>query len=1546
VNASGGTPGYTYLWNPSSQTTQTATGIAAGTYSVIVTDLNGCTQTASVTVGVTPGGTASISSFTNVTCFGAGNGTATVSIGGGGNPPYIYSWSPSGQTGATAINLGPNTYSVTVTDNNGCITSTSVTITQPPVLTVSTSQTNVSCSGGSNGTATVTPAGGTGPYTYFWSAAGQTTQTITNIAAGTYPVTITDANGCSQSASVPVNQPLAIQLTTSHLDANCNQANGNASVTGSGGTQPYTHLWSPGGQTTAMINSIPGGTYGVTVTDFNGCSQSATVTVANLAGPTASITSSTNVSCFGGNNGSATMTVSGGTAPFSYVWSNGQTISIATNLTAGSYTVTATDASGCTASSSIIITQPTALANNTLVNNPSCFNGSNGTAQVTVTGGTTPYSYSWAPGGQTNSTATGLSAGGYTVTVTDANGCILTQSVTLTNPPQMTASTSVVNVSCNNMCNGSATANPVNGTGPYLYSWNDPSQQSTITASGLCAGSYTVTVTDANGCTATAPATIGTPAVLSASIALSGNVTCFNACNGFAQATASGGTAPYSYMWSPGNQASASVNNLCAGTYTVTATDANGCSATATITITQPLALTASITSTNVTCYNACDGTATVAYTGGVGPYSFLWSPSLGTTPNVTNLCAGTHSVTVTDANGCQVSTSAGITQPSILSASVSTTSPANCGQSNGGACASVIGGVPPFTYVWSDPSAQTTSCASGLVGSSYTVTVTDGNGCLTTAVANVNDIAAPTVTIASFTDVTCAGGDNGTANVTITGGAPAYNVVWSPSNLTTASVTNLNAGVHTIIVTDAAGCVSSANVSINQPSPIVSAITATVNVSCYLGCNGQAAVTATGGTTPYTYLWNDAAAQTTQNATGLCAGSYTVTVTDSLGCSTNSVATITQPTQIQVSTSTVSNVLCNGGSTGSATISVSGGTPGYTYAWTPTVGTGQQITNLAVGSYSVLVTDVNACTQTHTVNITEPAPLALTFSSTPSSCSFSNGSVSVAVTGGTQQYSYQWSTQPPANTATVSNIFAGVYTVTVTDANGCSSQVSDTLFDLLGPAVDSLYFSPVLCNGTPTGTATVEVKNGTLPLTYQWSPGNQNTSTASGLTAGSYTVTVSDANGCSTTGVIVVTQPNPLQVLTSGGGTFCYGQSTQVFASANGGTPGYDIYWDNGWLGVGPHTVTPTGNISYTIFAVDTNGCQSPPVTININVTPPITVTTTDLTICDGDQATITANGNGGNGSPLTYSWSNGPTTQSQTVSPTSGVSPINYIVTVSDGCSTPAKDTVTVIINPVPVAFITANDTSGCAPLEVDFTALSNIGSIYDWDFGDNTPNASGSNLTHIYNSSGLFTVTMTVTTAQGCSTVVTNNNYINVFPMPTASFTANPHQTTNVSPTITVDNTSTGGTTFLWDFNSPFGTDTSNLFNPVFTYADTGVYTVQLVVTNSYGCVDIATDVVTVVPDYILFAPNAFSPNGDGLNDFFFPQGIGIDPDNFLMMIFDRWGNMIYRTEDVNSPWDGHANNGEEVAQIDVYVWIIRTKDYFGEEHEYIGHVSIIK
>jgi hypothetical protein len=585
---------------------------------------------------------------------------------------------------------------------------------------------NNTVSAGSNGTAVLTftvPSGASLGQTLMRVRGGEDF-VLTNTPCGVS----SDTWGETEDYIVNIVAPVACAVTASATSTNvsCNGgANGSATVVAAAGTAPYMYAWS-NGATTAANAGLAAGVYTVVVTDANTCTVSASATVTAPAALSASATS-TNVSCNGGANGSATVVAAAGTAPYMYAWSNGATTAANAGLAAGVYTVVVTDANTCTVSASATVTAPAALSASATSTNVSCNGGANGSATIAVTGGTTPYAFAWS-NGATAATNAGLSAGIYAVTATDNNGCVATASATITEPTALSASTSANNVTCNSNSDGSATIIISGGTSPYIYDWSNGATAST--AANLTAGTYTVTVTDDNGCALTASATVTQPAAFTVAASSSNPTSCILD-NGTATATATGGVAPFSFVWS-NNATTATINNLAAGSFSVTATDDNGCQAIGSTSLSAPNGVTLSFPSgVSTACFGGNDANISVTATGATAPYSFAWSNGANT-QTVSGVTAGTYSVTVTAANGCDNNGSLVVTEPTQLTATTTSVDATCLTCADGTATATNAGGTGAVTFVWSD--GQTTATATGLLPASYTVTITDANGCSATS--------------------------------------------------------------------------------------------------------------------------------------------------------------------------------------------------------------------------------------------------------------------------------------------------------------------------------------------------------------------------------------------------------------------------------------------------------------------------------------------------------------------------------------------------------------------------------------------------------------------------------------------------------------------------------------------------------------------------------------------------------------------------------------------------------------------------------------------
>ncbi len=626
----------------------------------------------------------------------------------------------------------------------------------------------------------------------------------------------------------------------------------------------------------------------------------------------------------------------------------------------------------------------------------------------------------------------------------------------------------------------------------------------------------------------------------------------------------------------------------------------------------------------------------------------------------------------------------------------------------------------------------------------------------------------------------------------------------------------------------------------------------------------------------------------------------------------------------------------------GSATVQVSGGLSPYSYTWTPSLQTTSVATGLAAGIYTVQIKD-NSCNpliKTATVQIVNIPPATVIIGTagtfTNVNCNgYSTGAASASLTGGTGPFTYTWNSVPAQNTPTAVNLPAGIYTVDVTDAKGCASQGTIQITQPT-PITATNTSANVLCFGTNTGSASINSSGGTGLHTYLWTNGSTS-QTLTNIPAGSYSVTVTDANGCFTVVPVLVTQPQALTVTINSSTTnVCAGGLINLNSFAAGGTGPYGYTWTPGPVG-GAYNVSEAipGTYNYVVNCVDANGCT---ISNNINLTfkqiPSISVTS--QTVCYGDQATLVANG------AETYAWN--PINYVGSTYTVNGTT--NLLLSVigtntSTGCSsTPVVSTL--IVNPTPIPSISASTNKGCVPLCMTFTAANTVGSIQNcsWDFGDGAFASNLINTDRCYGVAGDYTVRATVSDNNGCIGSVTYT--VSAYPFPVADFNYAP-----LKPIINEEVNFTDAThqaiVKKWDWyfmNLP--KPHSNYQNPNYTYGEAGTYAIALVVTSDHGCTDTIVKTIIVGEDYGVYVPNIFTPNGDGVNDIFQPKGFGIT--KYELRIFNRWGEELMMTNDFGHGWDGFYKG--KLSQEDTYIWKINLTNVFGKSHELSGHVTLVK
>lgn len=1179
--------------------------------------------------------------------------------------------------------------------------------------------------------------------------------------------------------------------------------------------------------------------------------------------------------CLGTGDGSITATVTAGTGPYSYTWSTGSSAATITG-DPGDYSVTIVDANGCTSQPLDATIGTAALPNEAdagadltgCVWMPAELTG----AVVNATSGT------WS-GGTGTFTGTGLNvqytpteadllAGGVTLTLTTSGNenCPPASDEVFIELVDSFADASVTSTdaTCYDTTNGTATFSPAQDG--FTYQWNDPATQTTPTATGLAPGTYQVTVTDAFGCATSLETTVGPQYPITVAQITSTDESCLGDGNGTATVLASGGTGPYSYQWSNGEE-SASIT-AGSGVYTVSITDANGCSpAVADVTIgAQGLPHAANAGPDLVGCLGGfpinLSGTVTNAsggtWSGGAGTL-------LGTGPNAQyfpsseEIAAGgvTLTLTTTDDGICPSASDDVFValSNSFLEAAISAQD-ALCSDSFDGS-ATFSPELPGLSYQWDDPSAQTTAMAAGLGAGTYQVTVTDALGCDTVMTAVIGPPAPVAIVDLTASDETCLGDGNGSATVSAAGGTAPYTYLWS--NGATTPVINAGSGSYTVTVSDANGCTpAQGQVTIGAQGLPNAADAGDDLVACLNALPVSLTGTVTnapdglwsGGTG--TFLGTGTNVQYQPSTAEVLAGGVTLTLT------------------------TTGNAVC------------------------------------PPASDQVFIALSNSFLQAG-------------ISTTGASC---NSELDGTASFFPEQdgLSFQWNDPAAQTTATATGLPAGTYTVVVTDALGCDTSLTATIVEPEPLVVTAIQSTNVTCPDGSDGSIALTITGGTPAYTVQWSQGATGT-VASGLSAGTYIASITDAQGCTANASAPISQPDPITLTAQGPDTACVNTAVTLTATASGGTGALTIDWNG--LGQGPVLETAFANSqTVTVTVTDGSGCAGPTLQLPIHVLDLNTATLTtygDTTVCPGGTGTVGAMVTGYAG-PYTMVWpqlgafGNGPFNVPI-------VADIDLVVQVSDACANALDGVVALRLDEPPGVQLPPIIAEGCAPLTVALPDLDlGSGLAYAWNLGNGT--TSDLPAPTVTYTAGTWDLSLVVSTALGCTQSTTATGQVIAHAPPTAAFSASPWTTDAANATIVFTNESSGAiTAYDWQFGDG---GTASVPDPSYTFTDVGTFDVELWVQDNHGCVDSVSHPVTITPYYDITIPTAFTPNPNGSgggawdpndlsNDVFYPFARFVD--DFRMRIFNRWGELVFESTDMRIGWDGYYRG--QLSPQDVYV-----------------------
>lgn len=823
-----------------------------------------------------------------------------------------------------------------------------------------------------------------------------------------------------------------------------------------------------------------------------------------------------------------------------------------------------------------------------------------------------------------------------------------------------------------------------------------------------------------------------------------------------------------------------------------------------------------------------------------------------------------------------------------------------------------------------------------------FTITVSDDN-----CPINGVQIYSFCVTVTGFISTTSTssancGASNGSAVVFPQGGTGPYTYNWSSgSNNQTAN--GLAAGQYTVTVTDANGCSSFDTVTIAPGSAPGNINLNGTNITCFGDSTGSITANVNGGQQPYTYQWSNGGTTPTINT--LSSGTYWVQVTTAGGCIKTDTITLTQPNSPVTAITSQTNVTCFGGNDGDANATASGGVAPYTYSWnTNPVQNNPNATGLNAGNYTVTVTDNNGCITTQNVTVTEPQALSINYLGQQNVTCFggNDGMLNVSISGGVAPYNHNWNNNTYPNAPSINNLPAGSYVLIVTDASGCSAS---TQFNVTEPnelSSNIINSTNVSCNGFSDGSVQTSTFGGTPPYNYQWNPTLNTQPNINNLSAGYHFLTVTDSRGCTDTVGVNITEPTAVSTIALGDDTICPNGLANLSASGNGGSGNYSYQWSNNSSGAS-QTVSPTNTTTYSVYATDGNGCvgAADSVIVLVNDINNVNLSAVpDTTLCAGDGYLVSATMNGGIGN-YTFTWNNG-LGQGQGPFVVAPNNTTNYTVTLTDECGNSKNENVTVIVTPLPNVAILPQTKIACGAvvLNLNNTMANQSGSTFYWDFGDNT-SSTLENPTKEYSQTGMYNVILTVTSSFGCVNSNQANMNITVNPKPVAQFDASTYKTTMLNPEVSFDNYSTNAQFYDWSFgDGAFSTAQ----HPTHTYEKDGIYLVRLIAKNTNGCKDTAFTEIEIDPEYHFYIPNAFTPDNDGNNDIF--TAVGEEIEEFTMMIYNRWGELIYETYDLNAGWDGTTKGGNALAMEGVYVYKIKLRDWQGLYHNFTGKVTLIK
>jgi gliding motility-associated-like protein len=1500
--------------------------LAVGTYTFRLTNKNGCFKDTTYTISPPP--VLSIQSLTasNPKCYGNTNGTISI-LAGGGLSPYQYRLNGGsfGSSGSFS-SLSPGAYTLQIKDANDCTKDTSVTLINPDSIIASATSRPALCNAINSGSVTIYASGGTGPLSYAMGATGTfgSSNVFNSLSAGTYTFRVRDTNNCIKTITKTVTDSIvlvAASITTTNVSCFSGN-NGSISVSPSNGFLPYTYALGTGTfGTSSTFSSLTAGTYAIHVKDSLGCALDTSAIITQPTKLNIGVTKN-NPTCYGASSGSITANGSGGKTPYTYSINSGTFTSSPTfsSLVAGTYTVTVKDSNACTKDTSITLTQPTPIQITAFsLTIPKCVGSADGTASIGANGGTGSLKYKIDAGAYSaTSTFTGLLAGSHTISIRDSNNCTKDTTFNLINPnPLVIQSFSKTNPLCYGSADGTTTIVASGGASAFEYRIDGGAFSASGAFSGLTAGTHTIRIKDGNDCTKDTTYNLVNPDSISAS-ATARPAFCNAINSGSVTVIASGGVGILSYaMGATGTFGSSNVfNSLAAGTYVFRIRDTNNCIKTITKAVTDSIVLVAaSININHVSCFNGNNGSISITPSNGFVPYTFaLDAGAFGSSPTFSSLTANSYTIHVKDSLGCFLDSLLRVTQPTKLNIGVTANNPTCYGASSGSITANGSGGKTPYTYSINSGAFTSSPTFSSLVAGTYTVTVKDSNACTKDTSITLTQPTPIQITAFSLTIPKCVGSADGTASIGANGGTGSLKYkIDAGAYSATSTFTGLLAGSHTISIRDSNNCTKDTTFNLINPNPLVIQSFSKTNPLCYGSADGTTTIVASGGASAFEYRIDGGAFSASGAFSGLTAGTHTIRIKDGNDCTKDTTYNLVNPDSLTL-TAFVRKNLCNTTANGLVRLKATGGSGGYTYEKN---GSGIFVTSyffdsLAVGTYTFKVKDAKNCIKTISVDIVDSIKVSTTIDVTDVSCFMGDdGIILLTPLVGKSPFAFAIGSGAFGSSPSLRSLSAGTYSLHIKDAFGCTLDTSATVSEPTKLEL-TLVQTPPTCNGYADGSINAIGSGGTPPYTYSIDAKPFSSSPVfSSLSSKSYIVTIKDAKGCTVIDTVELQQPKVIHFTTTSQMPICYGEENgSITVNASGGTPGYTF----GYNSMPPQianviTMLKAGN--YTITVTDKNGCKKDSMVVlsqpeKLNFAQTVIKKPTCEAYADG---TITVLGGGG---ITPYKYAIGSANY-QFIDSFTKLLEGSYTLHIRDSNN---------------CQFDTSVKLMGYPKIILD-SIHKFITKCYGTSDGGIDLYASGGNPPLRY------TLENTIDTIKIASyknlrsktyiiTVIDTTKCFKSFP----AFVPQPDKLQLSTSVINNDCTGLntngritaivkGGTQpyeYRWSLNNSTDSILSNLEN--------GVYILRIKDANN--CIDSLSSEIIYDNCCTPAIPNAFTPNNDGKNDVF---RIIYKGDIVLkeLSIYNRYGQQVFTTNDINQAWDGRFNNQE--AELGVYYYMVK-------------------